>query len=230
MRQLYLAATSLAAAAVALTVTPAQAQVTNPWNGLYVGVNGGYAWQDVGGTFDGGTTVTSLSGIDLSGAVVGGQIGYNWQSGQFLLGVEFDAMTLAGGGENINVASAPNAAVLGADMSYLASVRARLGWAINNWLLFGSVGWGFSQFEFTENVPTTAFAGKVRVDDSGLAYGGGVEWMMSYGVSLRAEYLRYDIGASSALPIGFPSVDPGDRVAFDNIDVARAALSIKLSN
>ena len=53
---------------------------------------------------------------------------------------------------------------------------------------------------------------------------------MAYGVSLRAEYLRYDIGASSPLPAGNPSVDPGDRVAFDNIDVARAALNIKLSH
>jgi outer membrane immunogenic protein len=225
LRQIYLAAASLAAAAVA-SMAPAQAQVTNPWNGLYVGVNGGYAWQDAGGTFANLGTNTSLNGLDLNGALVGGQVGYNWQSAQLLLGVEFDAMTLADGGENINTPSAPNASVLGADMNYLASVRGRLGWAINNWLLFGSVGWGFSQFEFT----STAFAHKIRLDDSGLAYGGGVEWMMTYGVSLRAEYLRYDIGASSPLPVGNPSVDPGDRVAFDNIDVARAALNIKLGH
>jgi outer membrane immunogenic protein len=229
LRQIYLAAASLAAAAVA-SMAPAQAQVTNQWNGLYVGVNGGYAWQDAGGTFDNLGTNTSLNGLDLNGALVGGQVGYNWQSAQLLLGVEFDAMTLADGGENINTPSAPNASVLGADMNYLASVRGRLGWAINNWLLFGSVGWGFSQFEFTQNVPATAFAHKIRLDDSGLAYGGGVEWMMTYGVSLRAEYLRYDIGASSPLPVGNPSVDPGDRVAFDNIDVARAALNIKLGH
>lgn len=226
MRQIYLAAASLAAAAVTLAVTPAQAQVTNPWNGLYVGVNGGYAWQDVGGTYDNITTATNL-GSDLNGAVVGGQIGYNWQTAQLLLGVEFDAMTLADGGENINVASTP-AAVVGTDMNYLASVRARLGWAINNWLLFGSIGWGFSEFEFTENVPSTGFSSKLRLDDNGLAYGGGVEVMMSYGVSLRAEYLRYDMGASSPVS-GGPVADVGDRVSFDNIDVARAALSIKLS-
>ena len=228
MRQIYLAAASLAAAAVA-SMAPAQAQVTNPWNGLYVGVNGGYAWQDVGGTFDSAITRTSLNGLDLNGAVVGGQVGYNWQSAQLLLGVEFDAMTLANGGDNVNVPTTPNASVVGADMDYLASVRGRLGWAINNWLLFGSVGWGFSQFEFTHNVPATGFSHKVRLDDSGLAYGGGVEWMMAYGVSLRAEYLRYDIGASSPIPVS-PVADPGDRVAFDNIDVARAALNIKLSH
>ena len=227
MKQFYLAASVLIAAAAGIAA-PAHAQVQNPWNGLYVGLNGGYAWQDVGGRFDSTGIAANLTGTDLNGAVVGGQIGYNWQSGQFLLGVEFDAMTLADGGDNLNVASTPSS-VVGTDMNYLASVRARLGWAINNWLLFGSVGWGFSEFEFTQNVPSTGFSSKLRLDDNGLAYGGGVEWMMAYGVSLRAEYLRYDIGASSAL-FGGPIVDTGDRVAFDNIDVARAALNIKLSN
>jgi outer membrane immunogenic protein len=227
LNRIFLAVASLAAAAV-LTLTSAQAQVTNPWNGLYVGVNGGYAWQDVGGVFDSGGVAANLTGSDLNGAVVGGQIGYNWQSNGLLLGVEFDAMTRAGSEEHISIASTP-AAVVGVDMDYLASVRGRLGWAINNWLLYGSVGWGFSRFEFSENIPSTGFTGKLRLEDSGLAYGGGVEWMMMYGVSLRAEYLRYDLGDSSSLP-SFPVVDAGDRIAFDNIDVARAALNIKLSN
>lgn len=216
------------AAAAALTMTSAQAQVTNPWNGLYVGVNGGYAWQDVDGRFDGAGVNASLSGADLNGAVVGGQIGYNWQNAGFLLGVEFDAMTRAGSDENLAVASTPGS-VVSVDMNYLASVRARLGWAINNWLLYGSVGWGFARFEFDETIPTTGFGGREKLDDNGLAFGGGVEWMMMYGVSLRAEYLRYDLGRGTDLS-GFPIADPGDRVAFDNIDVARAAINIKLSN
>ena len=75
-------------------------------------------------------------------------------------------------------------------------------------------------------MPSLPFNGKQRLDDSGLVYGGGVEWMLVYGVSLRGEYLRYDLGASSPLATTFP----GDNIGFDNIDVARAALNIKLSN
>jgi outer membrane immunogenic protein len=229
LKQIYLAA-SVVIAAVAGTLAPAHAQVSNPWNGLYVGLNAGYAWQDVNGTFDGSGVATNLTGIDLNGAIVGGQLGYNWQSGQFLLGIEGDASTLVQGGDHVVNNGLPGAATLGADMSYLASIRGRLGWAINNWLLYGTVGWGFSRFEFTENVPSIAFDGKQHLDDSGIVYGGGVEWMLAYGVSVRAEYLRYDLGASSPLPASFPSVDLGDNIAFDNIDVARAALNIKLSN
>jgi outer membrane immunogenic protein len=42
---------------------------------------------------------------------------------------------------------------LSGDIAYLASIRGRLGWAINNWLLFGSVGWGFTEFKFVEEAP-----------------------------------------------------------------------------
>ena len=115
-------------------------------------------------------------------------------------------------------------------MNYLASIRGRLGWAINDWLLYGTVGWGFSRFEFTENMPAAPFSGKLRLEDEGIVYGGGVEWMLAYGVSLRAEYLRYDLGHSTSIPLSFADADAGDRIGFDNIDVARAALNIKLSN
>ncbi|MDH4982283.1 outer membrane beta-barrel protein [Hyphomicrobium sp. D-2] len=222
LKKFYLAAAAMAAI---VTATPSEAQVRNPWNGMYVGLHGGYGWQDLKGTFN---NATSLSALDLNGGIIGGQIGYNWQSDQFLLGLELDASTLANGGSTINIPAIP--ATLSGDMSHIASVRARLGWAINNWLLFGTIGWGYGEYKFTQNVPALAFQDRVRMHDNGLTYGGGIEWMPFYGVSLRAEYLRYDIGATRHIPPAFPGVLPGDRVGFDNIDVARAALNIKLSN
>jgi outer membrane immunogenic protein len=115
-------------------------------------------------------------------------------------------------------------------MAYLASVRARLGWAINNWLLYGTIGWGAGEFKFKEDAPWANFSGNIRINDNGLVYGGGVEWMVAYGVSLRAEYLRYDLTAGSTISADFPTSGPGANIGFDNVDVARAALNIKLSN
>ena len=229
MKQYYLAA-SVVIAAVVGTMAPASAKVRNPWNGFYVGLHGGYAWQDVDGIFNSGGNSTVLSAINLNGAIVGGQLGYNYQSGQFLLGIEGDASALANGSDQITGPGVPGDVTLGADMNYLASIRGRLGWAINDWLLYGTVGWGFSRFEFTESLPALGFSGKVRLEDEGIVYGGGLEWMLTYGVSLRAEYLRYDLGHSTAIPISFADADAGDRIGYDNIDVARAALNIKLSN
>ena len=94
-------------------MAPASAQVRNPWNGLYVGLHGGYAWQDVDGIFDSSGDATVLSAIDLNGAIIGGQLGYNYQSGQFLLGIEGDASTLANGGDTVITTPAlPGAASL----------------------------------------------------------------------------------------------------------------------
>ena len=133
-------------------------------------------------------------------------------------------------GNTVTGPGTPGAATFEADMNSPSSIRGRLGWAINDWLLYGTVGWGFSHFEFAENMPAAPFSGKLRLEDEGIVYGGGVEWMLSYGVSLRAEYLRYDLGHSTSIPISFRDADAGDRIGFDNIDVARAALNIKLSN
>ena len=73
-----------------------------------------------------------------------------------------------------------------------------------------------------------AVRGLHRLRENGAVYGGGVEWKFTYGLTLRAEYLHYDVGASSYLPGGFPNVDGGDIVSFGDIDVARAGVSISL--
>ena len=226
MKRIYVAVVALLAAIA--TLTPAEAQVENPWRGFYAGLNGGYAWNSANGTFN---SATDLSGLTLNGGIIGGQIGYNWQAYQFLFGIEADASTRAGGDDTIvaNPGTA-NASSLTADMKVLSSVRARLGWAINNWLLYGTIGWGYGDFTFKENVPSLPFEGKLQINDNGLVFGGGVEWMLAYGVSLRAEYLRYDLSAGSTISTNFPNADLGARIGFDNVDVARGALNIKLSN
>jgi outer membrane immunogenic protein len=81
------------------------------WTGLYFGLNAGYGWAQAssnivftGGLGGGGGPTTplglgptELSGTrligsgNLSGAIAGGQMGYNWQSGMVVFGAEVDA-------------------------------------------------------------------------------------------------------------------------------------------
>src|SRR5579864_4625414 len=56
------------------------------WAGFYIGVNGGYAWSDHSDKF----AVAPFTGLDPQGGFGGGQIGYNWQSANFVFGVEAD--------------------------------------------------------------------------------------------------------------------------------------------
>src|SRR2546428_12909034 len=68
------------------------------WTGFYIGANvGGHFPKDEIGTtsfgFLGSTVIdaTSATSLTPSGVLAGMQIGYNWQVGRILLGLEVDA-------------------------------------------------------------------------------------------------------------------------------------------
>jgi outer membrane immunogenic protein len=81
---------TITAGAVALVITagsayadglppPAYEPASYSWSDIYLGVNGGYGWAS-----------SPDSGISRSGAIAGGQIGLNWQSGKLVVGTEVD--------------------------------------------------------------------------------------------------------------------------------------------
>src|SRR5215470_5412336 len=67
---------------------PAPLPVIYNWSGFYIGANGGWAQSHncVDFVFPGGTFAAGCR--DRSGGVAGGQIGYRWQTNQFVFGVE----------------------------------------------------------------------------------------------------------------------------------------------
>jgi outer membrane immunogenic protein len=223
VRRLCLVCSLLAAAAFGSTAAVAQDRW--PFNGLYVGLHAGYSWQDASGLFDGAGFRTSLSGLDLNGGILGAQLGYNVQYSWWMVGVEGDATAHA---EDNSVLS-QTGIQLNSDASYLASIRGRLGVVYYDWLLFATAGVGFSEEKFRESTPGMTFSGAIRQKETGAVYGGGVEWAFVHGVTLRAEYLHYDVGSTTAIPTSFTNADPGDYVSFSNIDVARMALNISLN-
>src|SRR5262245_56524065 len=60
---------------------PVYAPVYN-WTGFYIGINGGGAW--------GSSRWDSVGSFDVSGGMLGGTIGYNWQAYQWVFGLEGD--------------------------------------------------------------------------------------------------------------------------------------------
>src|ERR1041385_8473928 len=57
------------------------------WTGFYIGINGGGAWGNSEWT---NAALGSTGSFDISGGLVGGTIGYNWQVNQFVFGLEGD--------------------------------------------------------------------------------------------------------------------------------------------
>src|ERR1039457_3631599 len=72
-----------------LSYYKAPSELPFSWTGFYAGINGGYAW---GQSSWSDPAVGASSGkFDTSGGLVGGQLGYNWQTGPVVLGIETDA-------------------------------------------------------------------------------------------------------------------------------------------
>jgi outer membrane immunogenic protein len=155
---------------------PAFTQIYN-WTGFYVGINGGGGW--------GHSAWTTTNGFDVSGGLVGGTAGYNWQMGQWVFGVEGDVDW-----SNINgntVAGCP----FGCQTSntWLATLRGRVGYAFDRFMPYVTGGAAFGDIRAT----TPGFAG-FSDTNAGWAVGGGLEFAIYYNWTAKAEYLYVDLG------------------------------------
>jgi outer membrane immunogenic protein len=168
---------------------------------------------------------SSLSNGGSSGFIGGGQIGYDIQfGGRFanaVAGVEADIQGIAGGsGSSTNYFSAipvpqSNPARLvttlmsgGASLSYLGTVRGRIGYAVMPTVLVYGTG-GLAYGGVNANVNGVQAYDPVAINRTvagfgggsysntqvGWTAGGGAEWMFLPNWSAKAEYLYYDLGS-----------------------------------
>src|SRR3990170_7650270 len=99
------------------------------WSGIYAGVHAGYGWGDRDWDDDDGDFDDEAFRYDLRGAVAGGQIGFNFQVDNFVLGIEADG---AWSDMRDNVSEplfGPFHIDAEAEMEWLATVRGRAGFA-----------------------------------------------------------------------------------------------------
>ena len=214
-----LTAPALAADLGARTYTkaPALAPASN-WSGLYVCGNLGYSWGD------GNTDVTllpALAEFDLNNAslgarsssVIGGaQLGYNWQIGSVVTGLEAD---IQGSGIKGSARANPTlvangipdpSSVLSSEqkLSWFGTVRGRLGVTVTpELLLYGTGGLAYGHVDASANSQflgdgvreAPASVSKTKV---GWTVGAGAEWMFARNWSAKLEYLYVDLGNESA--------------------------------
>jgi outer membrane immunogenic protein len=134
------------------------------WAGPYLGANLGYQFG----------SVSNSGGADPGGFMGGLQVGYNFQSGQFVYGVEGDIQF-------------SNAEDTTAGVKYLnpwfGTVRGRLGYAMNNILLYGTGGIAYGRTELQ------GAAGNESHSHFGWTLGLGGEVALARNWSVKAEYL-----------------------------------------
>jgi outer membrane immunogenic protein len=174
------------------------------WTGFYVGVNGGYGFDDKSGTITFTNALpqvfTAARSIDASGGFGGGQIGYNWQSGQLVLGIEadFQGADMRGTFSNSTVTGFADIWAGRREVNSFGTVRGRLGYSFGQVLLYGTGGFAYG--DVREKLVRTGPAGAEAVsvsDDSvrtGFVVGGGLEYALSPAWSAKVEYQFFDLG------------------------------------
>ena len=132
--------------------------------------------------------------------LAGGQIGYNFQTGNFVFGIEGDfAWTGVDGGFSGRNNNGP--ASWNADMNWLGMLTGRVGYAFNNVLVYIKGGAAWADEDYTH--PATGgqlqalyySGGKTR---SGWTLGGGVEYAFTPNWSFKVEYNYVDFGSKNS--------------------------------
>src|SRR5208282_1332776 len=229
------------------------------WTGFYVGLNAGGVWSSGSRsvTFFNPASAVFLSGYEpgglgsgQSGFIGGGQAGYNWQTGAFVLGVEtdFDGTTLSKSTDIVGPTFGPLAGAFAGDffslhaktsLDWLGTTRARLGFVAtpdNRLMIYATggvaYGGGSSNFSFFDN--TGAFwTGNPSSSRVGWTVGAGAEYALTNNWTIRGEYLYADLGSQNFTSVGnaiaateFQNVYASGHINY-NASIFRAAVNYK---
>lgn len=156
------------------------------WTGFYVGVNVGGAWNDSKWS---GFAAPSFN-TNGSGVIYGGQIGYNYQINQFVLGLEgdFNGSSVDKKNQCSNVAGS----VCRTEQNWLGSIRARAGYAFDRLLIYGTGGVAFTDYDFSQTAALPQSWGSGS--RTGWTAGLGVEYAITDHITAGVEWKYYDFG------------------------------------
>ena len=225
MRRLFTTALSLLAfeaAAYAADIPPAPQlpplEAQPVWTGFYAGLN-------VGGAFGSSRNAFSIAGFGLptfntplQGVIGGGEAGYNWQTGPWVLGLEanFEGSGLSGGR---NAPCLPPLCGAFAEsysqrLSWFGTLRPRVGYALGNWLFYATGGGALGQVDTNATAAVGSFVATDNRSQTrgGWTLGGGVEVELVAGWSAKIEYLYVDLGSRTTTYLLTPPISSVSRL------------------
>jgi len=195
------------------------------WTGFYVGGNAGYAWgnandaMNLGGSWllPGGDLVDNQlltpfgnGRLKPNGFIGGVQAGYNYQAGQWVLGIETDfnylnlKNTFATG--QVQSTNSPYTFQSSFESNWLLTLRPRIGYAVDRFLIYATGGLAVANQKVSQNITEldNAFiqVGSVSKTTAGWTVGVGAEYALSNNWSFKTEYLYVDPGKVSASSLG----------------------------
>jgi outer membrane immunogenic protein len=195
------------------------------WTGFYVGLEAGGGWASSTTTIITATSTSSnppgtvLPTHDYSGALGGFYGGYNYQFGQFVVGIDGD-YTWAGlnsTGTDVGVVAPFDVGHYNANINWVATATGRVGYAgWDKWLFFAKGGWAWAGFEDTTNGQNAAGTVSTSLETSqntrdGWTVGGGIELAVTANVIFKLEYdyVKFDTANFNNTTEVFAGVNKG---------------------
>ncbi len=179
-----------ATAAHAVDLYPSSSEDLGPvqWSGFIVAPYFGYETLHLKG---GGSNVLD----DASGWRVGGEIDYDHQIGNFVVGIAGDAFFTWYDGNGTN--GHPE---LSSQLDDYGTLRLRLGYALGRFMFFGTGGYALGDLKVKNSL--TGVSESKTLD--GWTAGGGVEWVWNNNFTLRGEvaHIAFSQDTFSNLPAG----------------------------
>jgi outer membrane immunogenic protein len=182
----------------AYSKAPVVATPLYDWSGFYVGVfgGGGFGNHNLNNGLAGPPFANFSINYDSTGGVAGGEMGYNLQSGNYLIGAEVDGFWSGIKGSDatqFNQGALPIAAIDATKLRYGATIRARAGITVDRLLLFFDGGWAFGSLLHTNTAPGIG-VDSFTTHRSGIAAGGGIAYAFTNNLIGKFEYRYYDFG------------------------------------
>jgi high affinity Mn2+ porin len=197
---------------------------TYDWSGFYVG---GHVAYSLGGATSTLSDPTSTGAENSFSSLYGGvQGGYNYVlPSHLLIGAEAD-ITFPNYFEDgtIFTAATPQGTSVTDQIDYIATLRGRVGYAVDHWLIYGTGGFAWSQARFGETPGVASAEDKILLTRTSWTLGLGAEIAIARDWTARIEYLYDSFGSVAGV---FPS-GTAYQSAFD-IKTLRVGLDYKLS-
>jgi outer membrane immunogenic protein len=184
---------ALAADLSVYTKAPGLAAPSYDWSGFYVGVfgGGGYGNHNLNNANGPAGAANFTTNYSSQGGLVGGEVGYNAQSGNYLVGIEADAFSSGIKGSD---ASQALGVIDETNLRWGGSLRARGGITVDRLLLFFTGGWAFGDLRHTSTDPVNG-VDQFTSHRNGLTAGAGIAYAITDNVIGKFEYRYYDFGA-----------------------------------
>jgi outer membrane immunogenic protein len=163
---------------------PAMVPPPFSWTGLYLGMQGGYGWGKESYT----DNIFGAVNHSAQGGIFGGVLGYRYQIGQLVLGVEgtgswadiTDTVSAGGFSENLKARS-------------IYTATGQIGWAaLPQTLLYAKGGWAGASINTNLNGP--GFSAGNSQSPSGWTVGAGIDYAVTQNIVLGVEYDHMDFG------------------------------------